>query len=202
MPESQLHRPSAVGLYGTLQWLVAAVEAGHDCGPALAAAKDQLASLAPPKLQQKARDLYTDSSCDIEVDSDAVTSRGSDLGTWVSGWLWVPDEDEDTSENCNRCNDSIANGEGYYYPPPTPSHPHQQEPIRMNELIEYVVAQRRGVIALPRNLGVFVGDRSALASLPAGWGFVDANNPEECTVANLRLVIEAVTTSKKQTPHS
>ena len=39
-----------------------------------------------------ARNRYTDSSCDIEIDDTADVSVGDD-GLFVSGWLWVSFED-------------------------------------------------------------------------------------------------------------
>lgn len=46
-------------------------------------------SLAGPRLVERARDEYqTD---EIEIDDDAVQSRGDDPGTFVSAWIWVAD---------------------------------------------------------------------------------------------------------------
>ena len=44
-------------------------------------------------LRQVARDIYCDSSCDIEIDDDASLSEGEE-GTWVMAWVWVPKEDQ------------------------------------------------------------------------------------------------------------
>lgn len=45
-------------------------------------------------LRQKARDLYCDSSCDIEIDDDAKFSQ-SDTGTWVAAWVFVHDDKDE-----------------------------------------------------------------------------------------------------------
>lgn len=47
-----------------------------------------------PALIEQARELYADGSDnDIEIDSDAVISRGDD-GAWVQAWVFVRDEGE------------------------------------------------------------------------------------------------------------
>jgi hypothetical protein len=54
------------------------------------------------ELVEKARELYCGGTeCDLEVDSDAAFSE-SDDGVWVSGWFYVPnedDEDDDTDDD-------------------------------------------------------------------------------------------------------
>jgi hypothetical protein len=53
------------------------------------------AAKATPELVQAARDEYQNE--DIEVDDDATTSR-TDTGTWVSAWVWVPDDEDDEED--------------------------------------------------------------------------------------------------------
>jgi hypothetical protein len=44
------------------------------------------------KYRSAAKELYADGSNDaIEVDDDAVVSKGDDKGAFVAAWVWVPD---------------------------------------------------------------------------------------------------------------
>jgi hypothetical protein len=43
-------------------------------------------------LRAKARELYQDSECNIDIDDAAAISR-NDIGAWVSAWVFVHDED-------------------------------------------------------------------------------------------------------------
>lgn len=36
-----------------------------------------------------AKDQYEDSSCDIEIDDDAIVSEGGENGAFVAAWVWV-----------------------------------------------------------------------------------------------------------------
>lgn len=43
--------------------------------------------------REAAKDLYDDNT-DIEVDSDAATSRSAESGgAWVQAWVWVSNEE-------------------------------------------------------------------------------------------------------------
>lgn len=45
------------------------------------------------ELIEKARDMYHRDG-EIEIDNNAMTSRGDDPGAYVQAWVWVPfDED-------------------------------------------------------------------------------------------------------------
>lgn len=53
------------------------------------------------ELVDKARQAYCQgSSNNIEVDDDARLSQG-DEGTWVQGWLWVPNDEDEDDEDCD-----------------------------------------------------------------------------------------------------
>lgn len=41
---------------------------------------------------------YVDNDGEVEVDSDSLLSEGSDDGCYVSGWIWVPFDGTDLSE--------------------------------------------------------------------------------------------------------
>jgi len=45
---------------------------------------------ASPDDIERARELH--GSDDIEIDDDALFSRGADAGAWVQAWVWVPDQ--------------------------------------------------------------------------------------------------------------
>lgn len=51
---------------------------------------DNPVTIATPALVEKARNIY--GSDDIEIDDNALTSRGDDPGTWVQAWVWVYDD--------------------------------------------------------------------------------------------------------------
>lgn len=46
---------------------------------------------------ERARELHA-SEGELEIDDDAVVSRGDDHGAYVSAWVWVPDPDPDTDD--------------------------------------------------------------------------------------------------------
>lgn len=46
-----------------------------------------------------ARDLYCDSSCDVEIDDHPLFSETDD-GCWVSAWVWVSYNDEEDDDEC------------------------------------------------------------------------------------------------------
>lgn len=52
---------------------------------------------------------------EIEIDTPAVVSRGSDPGAYVMAWVWVDHEDAGvTPENvCRECGEPNDNGEGW-----------------------------------------------------------------------------------------
>lgn len=43
--------------------------------------------------RQRAKDLHAQEG-DVEIDDNAVVSRGNDDGAYVQAWVWVPDESE------------------------------------------------------------------------------------------------------------
>ena len=58
---------------------------------AIAIAEQIEKSKASPELVELAREVYAlRGDNDIEIDDDALTS-GTDSGTWVAAWVWMPD---------------------------------------------------------------------------------------------------------------
>lgn len=51
------------------------------------------AAQADDDLIEAARDLYQDDDC--EIDDFGVSTSESAKGTWVSAWVFVPNEDDD-----------------------------------------------------------------------------------------------------------
>ena len=63
-------------------------------------------------LRRAARATY--GSDDIEIDDNAVVSRGDD-GAFVAAWVWVRFEDEDEDEDdriaaCDQCGNTLNDG--------------------------------------------------------------------------------------------
>lgn len=59
---------------------------------------------ASPGLIDRAKELYTADTDDIEIDDQNVNiSRGEDDGTWVAAWVWVPDEEPQNQPICSLC---------------------------------------------------------------------------------------------------
>ncbi len=56
---------------------------------------------------ESARDLYTDESCDVEIDTATVAYHNGDGGHWVMAWVFVPD-DEDDGRDEKDANDDTA----------------------------------------------------------------------------------------------
>jgi len=42
---------------------------------------------------ERARDMYTDSEDNLEIDDDAISSR-TDNGVWISSWVWLSKGEE------------------------------------------------------------------------------------------------------------
>lgn len=81
-----------------------------------------MAEQSDDDLRQAARAAY--GSDDIEIDDNAIVSRGDD-GAFVAAWVWVrfaededSDEDEDEDEDddsdriaaCNQCGNTLNDG--------------------------------------------------------------------------------------------
>ena len=48
----------------------------------------------------EAREMYVDSTCDIEIDDQPLVCEPGEDGVWVNAWLWVPaDDDEDLEDD-------------------------------------------------------------------------------------------------------
>ena len=45
----------------------------------------------------RAKEMYQQEG-EIEVDNDALISRGDDEGAYVEAWVWVPDDEDLTDE--------------------------------------------------------------------------------------------------------
>lgn len=75
-------------------------------------------------LRDKANEQYCyRSDNDIEVDNEPRFSRGKG-GTWVSGWLWIADEDEDAEDDEDEDEESVCSVCGE---PLTTDHWHRHE---------------------------------------------------------------------------
>lgn len=57
--------------------------------------------------RQKAREKYG-SEGEIEIDDNAVISRGDDKGAYVQAWVWVY---ADADEECAECEGPLAEGD-------------------------------------------------------------------------------------------
>jgi hypothetical protein len=53
---------------------------------------DKLTKAETPDPAHDAYRNAVDTDDDLEVDADAVVSRGGDPGCWVHAWVWVTDE--------------------------------------------------------------------------------------------------------------
>lgn len=67
------------------------------------------------KKQDPALNVYRDAAGndDIEVDDNAIVSKGDDNGAYVMAWVWVSDEDAGI-EHCDKCDAVLPEaGDGY-----------------------------------------------------------------------------------------